>query len=151
MGLFWPARKQLSTPKEDCESLLNAVMPLVQKMLAEYQEFFPCGATMSPTGEIALAMPPGDDKDANTDALLATLEEGFRKQAAEGTARATAVAVDVLMVPPGRTKKQDAVEVRLDHKDNYSMRVLFPYAVSDAGELTLEGPVTVAGSGLMFR
>jgi hypothetical protein len=59
--------------------------------------------------------------------------------------------VDVLMVPPGRTKKQDAVEVRLDHRDNYSMRVLFPYAVSDAGELTVEGPVTVSGNGLMFR
>lgn len=141
----------MSTPKEDCESLLNAVMPLVQQMLGQYQEFFPCGATLSPTGEIALAMPPGDDNDPNTDLLLANLEEGFRKQAAAGTCLATAVAVDVLMVPPGRTKKQDAVEVRLDHRDSYSMRVLFPYAVSDAGELTLEGPVTVAGSAQMFR
>jgi hypothetical protein len=141
----------LNTPKEDCESLLNAVMPLVQQMLGQYQEFFPCGATMSPTGEIALAMPAGDDKDPNTDVLLSALEEGFRKQATEGTCRATALAVDVLMVPPGRTKKQDAVEVRLDHRDNYSMRVLFPYAVSDAGELTVEGPVTVSGNGLMFR
>jgi hypothetical protein len=68
----------LNTPKEDCESLLNAVMPLVQQMLGQYQEFFPCGATMSPTGEIALAMPAGDDKDPNTDVLLSALEEGFR-------------------------------------------------------------------------
>ena len=141
----------MSTPKEDCESLLNAVMPLVQQMLGQYQEFFPCGATMSSTGEIALAMPPGDDKDANTDVLLATLEEGFRKQAAAGTCRATAVAVDVLMVPPGRTKKQDAVEVRLNHRDNYSVRVLFPYTLSDAGEPTLEGPITVEGNGQIFR
>jgi hypothetical protein len=96
-------------------------------------------------------MPAGDDKEPNTDVLLSALEEGFRKQAADGTCRATALAVDVLMVPPGRTKKQDAVEVRLDHRDKYSVRVLFPYAVSDAGELTVEGPVTVAGDGQIFR
>src|SRR5262245_47784474 len=110
-------------------------MPPVQKMLAQYREFFPCGATMSATGEIALAMSSVADGPATTDPLLVALEDGFRKQAAEGTCKATAVAVDVLMIPPGRTRKQDAVEVRLDHRDNYSVRVLFPYTISDAGEL----------------
>ena len=130
---------------------MNAVMPLVQKMLAQYQEFFPCGATMSADGQIDLTMSPADGPDPTAAPLLVALEEGFRKQAAAGTCKATAVALDVLMIPPGRSKKQDAVEVRLDHRDDYSVRVLFPYSFSDAGELTVEPPVTVAGSKQIFR
>jgi hypothetical protein len=141
----------VSTAKEDCESLMNAVMPLVQKMLVQYQEFFPCGATMSADGQIDLTMSPADGPDPTAAPLLAALEEGFRKQVAAGTCKATAIAQDVLMVPPGRSKKQDAVEVRIDHRDDYSVRVLFPYTFSDAGELTVEPPVTVAGSRQIFH
>jgi hypothetical protein len=140
----------VSTPKEDCEALLNSVMPLVQQMLAQYREFFPCGATMSPTGEIALTMPP-EAEDPASDAQATLLQDGFRKQVAAGTCKATALALDVLMVPPGKTKKQDAVEVRLDHRDAYSVRVLFPYAISDAGEVKVEGPITATGDGLIFQ
>jgi len=138
----------VTTPKEDCETLLNAVMPLVQQMLAQYREFFPCGATMSPTGEISLTMPP-DAEDPGSEAQVALLQDGFRKQVAAGTCKATALALDVLMVPPGRSKKQDAVEVRLDHRDAYSVRVLFPYAISDAGELRMEDPITATGDGVL--
>jgi hypothetical protein len=140
----------VSTPKEDCETLLNAVMPLVQQMLAQYREFFPCGATMSPTGEIALTMPP-EGEEPGSEAQVALLQDGFRKQVVAGTCKATALALDVLMVPPGKSKKQDAVEVRLDHRDQYSVRVLFPYAISDAGELRVDEPITATGDGLVFH
>jgi hypothetical protein len=40
--------------KADAETLLNAVMPFAERMLAEHGEFYPYGAAMKPDGEIVL-------------------------------------------------------------------------------------------------
>ncbi len=36
----------MTTPKDDCEALLNAVLPLAEKFLNEHGEFYPFGATL---------------------------------------------------------------------------------------------------------
>src|SRR5262245_5639067 len=36
--------------KEDCEDLMNAVLPFAREMLSKHREFYPFGAAMSPSG-----------------------------------------------------------------------------------------------------
>jgi hypothetical protein len=38
--------------KKECEKLLNALLPLAERMLKEYGEFYPYGGYMKPSGEI---------------------------------------------------------------------------------------------------
>lgn len=38
--------------KRHCEKLMNALLPLAEKMLKQYKEFYPYGGYMKPNGEI---------------------------------------------------------------------------------------------------
>src|SRR5215467_1352446 len=127
------------TSKEDCEELMNVVLPFAQKMLKEKHEFFPFGAAMAPSGRINGTMAAAGHKP-DVDQLISVLELGLRQGASEGKYKATAVVVDMVVIPPGKSAKQDGVAVRLDHRDGYSVIVGFPYSFSDAGELVMEPP-----------
>jgi hypothetical protein len=107
---------------------MHAVLPLAQQWLEERREFYPFGATLSPRGGVALLdawmgaeHPPADD-------ALAALEETFRDGAAKHRIKATALVVDVHLVPTGSSDRRDAIEVRLDHRNGYSVRIVVPYS-----------------------
>ena len=140
----------MRTPKEDCEALLNAVMPFAQQMLTKHREFFPFGATMSTAGEISAVAGATGNEHPESAAIIEVLEQGFQESASSGKLKATALAVDVRVIPPGKSSKQDAVEVRLDHRDDYSARVIFPYSFSASGQLLLEEPFAVPGDKRVF-
>ena len=141
----------MKTPKEDCEDLMNAVLPFAKQMLSQHREFFPFGATMSTSGEIAHSAgwtgtehPPSND-------VIALLNDGFRAGAVAGKYRATALVYDVRTIPPGATVKQDAIAVNLDHRGDYSVVVMFPYVFSSAGDLVVSDPFASEGARAVFR
>jgi hypothetical protein len=137
------------TPKEDCEELMNFVMPFAQKMLKKQRSFIPFAATMAPDGRIDGSMAlTKDSSDVNE--LISMLELGLRQGASEGKYKATALVVDMVIVPPGKTAKQDGVAVRLDHRDGYSVIVGFPYSFSNTGELVVEAPFAQEGAHQVF-
>jgi len=138
------------TPKEECEELMRSLLPFARRMLAEYQEFLPYGGTMSPSGEIVHVGASTGEEHPKSATLVEIMENTFRDGAANGKFKVTAIVVDVLIEPPGKTAKQDAVEVRLDHRDGYSVRVVFPYAFSDSGELLVEAPFASRGQNSIF-
>lgn len=57
---------------------------------------------------------------------------------------------DMLVIPPGKTTKQDAIAVRLDHRDAYSVVVIFPYAIGPAGDVAIEAPYALKGDKKIF-
>lgn len=120
----------MSTPKSRCEELLNAVLPFARKMLSEHGESFPFGASMKPDGEITQAGAYDGREHPPSQPLIDLLRQGFRADARNGAIIASATVYDVRTIPPGATSKTDAVAVELDHRDNYSVVVLFPYALS---------------------
>jgi hypothetical protein len=140
----------MRSPKQECEDLLGSVMPFAEEMLTKYRSFYPFGAWMTASGEIAhVGGWTGDEHPPSTE-LITLLEASFRDAAVRGSHRATALAYDVRVVPPNKTAKQDAVAVNLDHRDNYSVTVMFPYTFSDTGELLFEAPFAVAGRNDIF-
>jgi hypothetical protein len=141
---------RIASAKEECEVLVNAVMPFAQQMLEKRRAFFPFGATMSPQGKVAATASSTGKEQPDPKELITLLEKGFRDGAKKGQYKATALAVDIKIVPPGKKEKQDAIEIRLDHRDGYSVRVIFPYAFSAGGELKLESPFAAPGDKGIF-
>ena len=141
---------QKMTPKEECEELMNALVPFAQQMLSKHREFLPFGGTMSVDGKIANSMSSTGEERPTSQALIDLLEDGFREGAKKRLYKATAIVVDILTIPPGKKTKQDAIEVRLDHVSGLSVKVIIPYAFSAKGELEFAEPFTTDGDGKIF-
>jgi hypothetical protein len=139
-----------SDAKSDCERLLSALMPFAEQMLSRHGEFFPFGGTMSTTGKIAQSAAWTGEERPPSQALIDQLRDGFRAAAKRGEIRATAILYDTLVMPPGKTTKQDAVTVALDHRDDYSVVIVFPYSRTADGTVQLDPPFASQGSDDVF-
>jgi len=142
--------EQQKTPKEECEALMTALLPVAQQMLSKHREFYPYGGTMSPDGGIAHTAGYTGTERPPSQAVVELLEKAFQHGAKRGAYKATALVLDVRTTPPGKTAKQDAVQVRLDHASGYSVIVLFPYAFAANGEVEFAEPFGVRGEGKIF-
>jgi len=135
--------------KDECEELMSSVLPAAERMLIEHRAFHPFGSTLSVSGQIAqiggwsTSVEPGPE-------LIAEYEASFRDGAARGELRATALLQPVVVVPPGMAESQHAVSIRLDHHDDYSVVVTFPYRFSADGELVIEEPFAREGEHGIF-
>jgi hypothetical protein len=139
----------MTDPKADCEELMNRVVPFAQQMLTTYGEFFPFGATMRPDREIALAAgndgverPPSED-------VIRSIKRGYIQGAREGLLVATALIYDIRIQLPSTNEKTDAIAVSLNHRDNYSIIVIFPYKIQN-GKLILGHALAQKGEADVF-
>jgi hypothetical protein len=138
------------TPKEECEELMNSVLPFAEQMLTKYREFYPFGGTMSIDGKITHTASSTGEEHPALQPLIDLLEQGFRDGAMRRQLKATAIVVDIRTIPPGKKEKQDAVEIRLDHVSGYSVKVIFPYRFSAEGQVEFSPPFAVAGEAKIF-
>ena len=110
---------------------MNEVLPFAQQMLERHGEFIPYGGAMKPNGEIvSVAGYDGDEFPPSQD-IIDLLKDAFRAAGRSGEYKATAIVFDVRVIPPGSEEKTDAVAVALDHKESYSVVVLFPYLLNN--------------------
>jgi hypothetical protein len=139
----------MSDPKADCEALMNLVIPFAEQMLTSYGEFFPFGGAMGPDGQLVpVAGYDGSERAQSVD-LIALMKEGFVAAARKGEYKATAIVYDVRVALPSTGEKSDAIAVSLNHRDNYSIVVLFPYKL-DSGKLTVGTAYAQKGEGDIF-
>lgn len=136
--------------KKDCELLLSMAMQFAQEMLTKFQGFYPFGCRLSPDGKMAHAAGWTGEEHPNPQEVITMLEDGFRDGAARGDYQATALAYESLVIPPGKQDKLDAIAVHLDHRDNYSVVVYYPYEISPEGELKLGEPFASPGKNAIF-
>jgi hypothetical protein len=137
------------TPKSQCEELLAAVIPFAKKMLSEHGEFYPFGASVKANGEIVQAAAYDGREHPPSEPLIDLLRQAFRADAKSGAIIASATVYDVRTIPPGSSTKTDAVAVELDHRDNYSVVVMYPYTVS-AGAVQFAAPFAHQGKFEIF-
>lgn len=127
--------------KLDAEELMNEVLPFAEKMLIQRGEFFPFGGAMKPNGEIvSIAGYDGREKPPSQD-IIDLLVKEFRKDVQAGLYKATAIVYDVRVSRSGKTDKSDAIAIALNHRDQYSRVVLFPYSLED-GNIILDDPIS---------
>ncbi len=125
------------TPKQESELLMNAVLPVAERMLKEYGEFFPFGGYMMLDGSIRHI----GASDSNTDHpksrdLLFVLKDSFKEMASRRACKAVALVFDVPVALPDAAEKSDAIQLNIEHAAGYSVEVFFPYRLGD-GELSM--------------
>ena len=127
-----PAEAQtVPSAKQDAEKLMNQYIGFAEEMLTKHGEFFPYGAAMKPSGEIVSVAVHDEVERPSSDTIITSLQNAFVSSAKSGEYKATALFFDARVEVPGSEAVSDAVVVALDHRDNYSVVVFFPYEVSD--------------------
>jgi len=142
--------ERAKSPKEETEEILNALMPFAKQMLEKHGEFFPFGGAMLIDGKITMVGMYDGDERPPSQKVIDGLLEGFRAEAKRGRYKAIGIAFDIRTVPPGSTKKTDAVAVRLDHVSGYSVQVAFPYRITEKHEVVFAEPFATRGPGDVF-
>jgi hypothetical protein len=140
------------TGKEDCEKVMNSVLPFAQQMLKRYGEFYPFGGFMKPNGEIVhVGAKDGKSEHPKSDNLIALLRQSLTQMAAKGLCKATAVLFDVRVTPPGSATKMDAIQMCLDHADGYSAEVFMPHKIEPDGQVKYSAMFAQQGNNEIFR
>ncbi len=139
----------MTTPKADCEHLIDATLPFAEKMLQMHGEFFPYGAALKTTGDIASVGGYDGREQPPSNEIISLLKELFVKGAKSGEYKATALVYDVRVVLPSTGEKSDAIAVSLNHRENYSVTAFFPYQLAN-GQVTFGDVFAQKGDGDVF-
>ena len=125
------AHAEMPSPKQECEKLMNAVLPFAEQMLKKEGEFFPFGGALKNTGQVvSIAGYDGRERPPSMD-IIRLLKHSFIAGAKSGNFNATALVYDVRILVPTTGKKSDAIAVSLNHKSNYSVIVYYPYELKE--------------------
>lgn len=119
-------------PKEESEKLINALLPLTEKILLRYGEFYPHGGYMDAAGKITLvgAEDPDTDHPKSKD-LIYSLRDSLREAVAANRCKVAAVVFDVIVSLPKSHQKSDAIQVDVEHTEGYVAEIFFPYQIVD--------------------
>ncbi len=107
---------------------MNAMLPLAEKMLRQYGEFYPYGGYMKADGAIVEvgATVPDTDRPKSKD-LIYILRNSLQDAAQRNECKVVAMVFDVTVTLPNSNRKSDAIQVSVEHSNHYSVEVFFPY------------------------
>jgi hypothetical protein len=136
----------------DLNELLNALLQMAEMLLTKQGGFLPIGTIMWSNGEIQHvgAKVEGDDHPGSQP-LIDLLTKAFQKDATEGKLRAAGIAYDVLTVPPGKHRKQDAICCSLEHCFGEAVDVFKPYVKTEDGNFQYEEIFAAKRTPQFFR
>jgi hypothetical protein len=116
--------------KKECEKLLNALLPLAERMLKEYGEFYPYGGYMKPSGEIVQVGAEDEDTDyPKSKDLLYLVRDSLADMVRAGKCKATAIVFNVRVDLPKADQKGDAIQISVEHLDCYCAEIFSPYEI----------------------
>lgn len=139
----------MNDPVTDCEALMNAALPFAEQMLTAHGEFFPFGSAMRSDGEIVAVAGYTGHEYPRSAGVITSIKSSLVAAVRKGEYKASAVISDVKVRLPSSQKKSDAISVSLNHQDNYSIVVLFPYQI-DEGKLVRGAAFAQRGEADIF-
>lgn len=123
-------------PKEECEELLNALLPFAVNQLKKYSEFYPFGAVMQNNNEIILTAVDADDSLPDLKEAINRLTKIHNDQAGKGEIKASGICWNAT-VSLENGKQTNAIIISLEHRENYSVLVGQPYRIGLFRKLNL--------------
>jgi hypothetical protein len=136
----------------DLNKLLDALLKMAEMLLSKQGEFLPIGAIMLSSGEIRHVGGQIEGQEfPGAQPLIELLTEAFQREAKEGKLRAAGLAYDVLTVPPGKNRKQDAICCSLEHCLGEAVDVLRPYSRTAEGKFLFEELFSAGRTPNFFR
>lgn len=116
------------SPKEQCEILLDALLPFAEDQLKKHREFYPIAAVLRSDDSVELTDVFDGSEHPDTKDVLDSLVRLHRQAAAEGEIKASGIAWNAsVRLPEGRPS--DGIVIRLEHQDDYSVIVVKPYKI----------------------
>lgn len=128
---------------------MNAALPFAEQMLEKHGEFFPYGQALNTEGKIVSVAGHSEQQQTQSSEMMQIIKSGFIQGAKSGQYKATALVYDVRVTVPSTGKKSDAIAISLNHKDDYSVIVYFPYKI-EAGKVTFGELFAMRGENDIF-
>jgi hypothetical protein len=141
--------KTVAHAKAEAEAVLNMLVPAAMHLLEKNGAMYPIGAAMLSNGSVSAVGVYDGDEHPSSQKVIDGLNEALRAGARKGRYKATGIAVDIRVVPPGESEKTDAIEVRLEHVSGYSVQVVYPYHLHHR-KVTLGKAFAVKGTNDVF-
>lgn len=116
------------TPKEQCEILLDKLLPFAEQQMKKYREFYPFAAVLLEDDSVELTASYDGNEHPEPKAVLEDLKQIHKKLADEGKIKASGIVWNA-GVNSADGKPTDAIIVSLEHRDNYSVIVGEPYKI----------------------
>ncbi|MBQ7378798.1 MAG: hypothetical protein IJW70_03845 [Clostridia bacterium] len=116
------------TPKEQCEVLLDKLLPFAEEQMKKYREFYPFAAVLLSDDSVELTASYDGNEHPESQKVLNDLTQIHKQLADEGKIKASGIAWNA-SVSSANGKPVDAVIVSLEHKDGYSVIVGQPYKI----------------------
>lgn len=143
------------SPKEECELLVENFLPFVEQSLQKKKGFLPVGAVLGTDKQI-MSIAICDEKLDNspTIEIVNLYVELYQGQAEKGEIVASFLAYDTVITHP-QLGEIDAIAVNLDHVEDYSIIVFWPYRLKKKGvfknSVVLLEPIANAGEYKIFK
>jgi len=141
--------QRVSDAKTECETLMSSMLPFAEQMLIKHGEFFPFGGAMQNDGKIVSVSGYDGNEQPPSDHVIDLIKRGLLDGARKGKYRATALVCDVKVNLPATGEKSDLISVSLNHRDDYSVIVMFPYRI-EGGDLAFAAPYAERGEDYIF-
>jgi len=116
------------TPKEQCEILLDKLLPFAEEQMKKYREFYPFAAVMLMDDSVEITETYDGNEHPESKDVLETLKQIHKQLSSEGKIKASGIVWNA-SVASANGKPSDAIIVSLEHKDNYSVIVGEPYKI----------------------
>ena len=114
------------TPKEQCEVLLDKLLPFAENQMKKYREFYPFAAVILMDDTVELTGSFDGNEHPESKDVINDLIQIHKQLASEGKIKASGIAWNA-SVASADGKPTDAIIVSLEHKDDYSVIVGEPY------------------------
>ncbi len=115
------------TQKAECEILLNALLPLAEKLLKKHGEFYPIGAVLKFDDTVEMNAIYDGNEFPDSKEVIKDLIDHHRKAAVQNEIKVSGIAWNASITADG--KSEDVIIVSLEHKDDYSVLIGRPYKV----------------------
>ena len=116
------------TPKEQCEVLLDKLLPFAENQMKKYREFYPFAAVILMDDTVELTGSFDGNEHPESKDVINDLIQIHKQLASEGKIKASGIAWNASVASADK-KTTDAIIVSLEHKDDYSVIVGEPYKV----------------------
>ena len=137
------------TPKEQCEVLLDKLLPFAEEQMKKHREFYPFAAVMLMDDSIELTGSYDGNEYPESKDVLETLKQIHKQLASEDKIKASGLVWNA-SVASADGKPSDAIIVSLEHKDNYSVIVGEPYKIGLFKKVTFGNLFALEGKHDIF-
>ena len=139
----------LMTPKEQCEVLLDKLLPFAEDQMKKYREFYPFAAVILMDDSVELTGSYDGNEHPESKDVLADLIQIHKQLAAENKIKASGIVWNA-GIASADGKPTDAIIVSLEHKDDYSVIVGEPYKVGLFKKVTFGNLFAMEGKHDIF-